>query len=150
LSAIPPRLSSANASNGGRLFYWLAAACHLQRSVSISSDCHGRAGLSRVVSTVPSSREEQDSSGRFVSTCALVRADIPASSTGFRGDMPDDRCVLLLCNAQVLSLFDLGWFNPKSSCRNHRDLGERNTDPRGFPPSHAAIAHASLVKHKIE
>ena len=44
----------------------------------------------------------------------------------------------------------LGWFNPKSSCRNHRDLGERNTDPRGFPPSHAAIAHASLVKHKIE
>jgi len=29
-------------------------------------------------------------------------------------------------------------------------LDERNTEPRGFPPSYAATADAGLVKHKIE
>jgi hypothetical protein len=58
--------------------------------------------------------------------------------------MPEDRCVLLLCNAQVLSC----WLIKLLAVDNALD--ERNTEPRGFPPSYAATADAGLVKHKIE
>jgi hypothetical protein len=41
-------------------------------------------------------------SGCFASTCTLVRADIPASSTSFKRIIPEGRCVLPFRNAQVL------------------------------------------------
>ena len=97
LYAKPPRPSSASSSNGGRLCGGLAAARHLQHRVSISRDRQGLAALSGA----PSPALER--SGCFASTCTLVHADIPATSTGCNNrDMPEGCCVLLFRNARVL------------------------------------------------
>ena len=63
----------------------------------ISRDRQGLAALSGATSPA------LERSGCFASTCTLVHADIPATSTGCNNrDMPEGCCVLLFRNAQVL------------------------------------------------